>query len=1129
MPSIHTIYPSSVPDTTARRRDRVDEPRRHQQQLQQQQQQQYQLHIQQHLIHGAPSTPSQNSHLSAYPSPQQQYSTSSPALTVNTPAESESTLSVHYQSSEFSEADDPFFGASFNTIGGSPSFLADDSLDFLVDHQPSQPNISTSSQHVPQAGAVTFPLSPDKTPSLSTTSPNDGKGEFATFPDMSQPSIGPHELSLTQSSSEFDLTPKTSNSEESSENGLAPAAPIMHSHSPRVTVSYWEQDNNARSYEPNGNQQAIHDVEPSPTVRDHSGRWSNQSTGPGGLDPAHRPDVEVPSMNELASDRDRVQQNKRVGSWLQKHTAGKTPPDFELPVQPQDAHTNVPDREIEARAETKNVPKPGQTYYNEDAAGGLTEQDVEFIRQHRNWADGPMLSSISSTRHQPETAQAAIAKHMRMCDNESVVSRAATWGTRRRSLPSIFDYDVQQATNLFKKLSMSRGDSSRRPSIIGVMRDKLTRKPSVNNSKRSRLDNDDVSSGGTDTSFERRDSQVKLAPPSPTPWNRKNSVPSINTAFVAMGSSVAAIGTAHARSGSLSATPVHSPVVRSPSTLSVRKPFINRLRSKSENQAPGIVDMWKKTGGPPVSNLGNAKSNAGDLDDDDDEEDDGFEESDKTESDKLIDDITPNLAGFKDHVLKLNPQLKQTNNYLVERIAYQQIIRYKGLLNSRVKHIQAVNARNCNCGSMCIALGGSANILNSSGDARGADPFSARFDGSDGDVTPLEGAINQESFPQDIPMPPTSTLPAEFECQLCFQAKKFQKPSDWTKHVHEDVQPFTCTWDRCRDPKIFKRKADWVRHENEGHRHLEWWTCDVEDCRHVCYRRDNFLQHLVREHKFAEPKVKTKAAIKRAGGNDPTWQRVEACHKETDALPQHEPCRFCGKTFPTWKKLTVHLAKHMEQISLPILKLVAKKDLDEDTIISPVQDPPPRQFPPTFNTQNQWDRSTVGPQGAMVRQQGPMPAYTNAPLPGQFVYHHAVPQQQQFYTHHPNGFDDLTHSMNQANLNMQPVGHLPVTGFNTLNTPAYGGGLPVTTSPYMTTPPNNFVSTPEMEPFPAMPAMSINALGLQDPNAGVQMGYSGNMLDVHTTGAEHQFTPQGSVSPFSHSPHQPQGPFYHPQ
>ena len=186
-------------------------------------------------------------------------------------------------------------------------------------------------------------------------------------------------------------------------------------------------------------------------------------------------------------------------------------------------------------------------------------------------------------------------------------------------------------------------------------------------------------------------------------------------------------------------------------------------------------------------------------------------------------------------------------------------------------------------------------------------------------------------------MPPIRNLPAEFECQLCFKAKKFQKPSDWTKHVHEDVQPFTCTYDKCKEPKSFKRKADWVRHENERHRHLEWWICQVEDCRHPCYRKDNFLQHLVREHKLPEPKQKTKAAIKKARLTEPAWVLLEQCHHETKNRPQDEPCKFCGKSFPTWKKLTVHLAKHMEHISLPILRLVEERAVDANTIISPVE------------------------------------------------------------------------------------------------------------------------------------------------------------------------------------------------
>jgi len=63
---------------------------------------------------------------------------------------------------------------------------------------------------------------------------------------------------------------------------------------------------------------------------------------------------------------------------------------------------------------------------------------------------------------------------------------------------------------------------------------------------------------------------------------------------------------------------------------------------------------------------------------------------------------------------------------------------------------------------------------------------------------------------------------------------------------------FTCIFEKCEEPKSFKRKAYWVLHENERHRHLEWWICSVDGCRDVCYRKGDFLQHLVREHKLPE-------------------------------------------------------------------------------------------------------------------------------------------------------------------------------------------------------------------------------------------------------------------------------------
>ncbi|ORX95303.1 hypothetical protein BCR34DRAFT_199602, partial [Clohesyomyces aquaticus] len=258
----------------------------------------------------------------------------------------------------------------------------------------------------------------------------------------------------------------------------------------------------------------------------------------------------------------------------------------------------------------------------------------------------------------------------------------------------------------------------------------------------------------------------------------------------------------------------------------------------------------------------------------------------------------------------------------------------------------------------CTALGGESKQLPPrAGNKDSEAPFigfqiTAPGSSDDDGEPPPEGTVVSAQFPSGVPLPPVKRLPAEFECPLCFKVKKFYKPSDWTKHVHEDVQPFTCTFPNCGEPKSFKRKADWVRHENERHRQLENWTCCIADCNHTCYRKDNFVQHLVREHKIAEPRARTgRGGNKDASANtdsaqwakdnpDDIWKLVENCRRDTTKLPKDEPCRFCGNICNSWKKLTVHLAKHMEQISMPILPLVEAKQMNADTIISPVVEMP---------------------------------------------------------------------------------------------------------------------------------------------------------------------------------------------
>jgi hypothetical protein len=514
-----------------------------------------------------------------------------------------------------------------------------------------------------------------------------------------------------------------------------------------------------------------------------------------------------------------------------------------------------------------------------------------------------------------------------------------------------------------------------------------------------------------------------------------------------------------------------------------------------------------------------------DSEDEEEAEEEGYEDTDeKHATARSMDGIEPTFAGFKEHILRLNPLLKDNDTYLADRLAYHQVARYKQLLGLKIKHLNSIASHRCSSGSMCIAQGGRATILGGKGDAR--------HDVSEEERTPLEDALTQQSFPVNIPMPPTSTLPAEFECQLCFTVKKYKKPSDWTKHVHEDVQPFSCTFGPCKESKIFKRKADWVRHENEGHRHLEWWTCNVDECRHRCYRRDNFLQHLVREHKFPEPKHKTKKAIQRAGRAEPAVIKVHECWHKDESPASLEACRFCGNRFPTIKKLTVHLAKHMEQISLPVLRLVAREELEADTIISPIRDPPPHSFPAPLqayspNNNNNNIQMGHGPlqhsldphqssgmdRGVINFQQPalfPMAGAAHVTAPQ--VSHQQPFQQQTFYSPAAQPYGN-NHQLFGAHM-------IPVT--HGLVHPQNYGGMPVTTG-YMAPTANPYISVaPDNEPFP-----SFVGLGLQDvtdPDGVGQAPYNA-MMDASGAGAE-QYPSHGSVSPFSHSPNHGQGSFY---
>ncbi|KAI9819499.1 MAG: hypothetical protein M1827_006947 [Pycnora praestabilis] len=630
----------------------------------------------------------------------------------------------------------------------------------------------------------------------------------------------------------------------------------------------------------------------------------------------------------------------------------------------------------------------------------------QFYRA-RPWNDPPYDADVAGVKVQPVTSNAAIMRFRQRADNIETASRAATWGTRRMS-----ETDIDKFVGpggLLKRLSFGKDKdrnkekgekSERRGSFLKGAATKLLSKRS--NSNLRRRNSQRSHSNASSESFDKTGKQSieSLAPPRRIGSFGRQKPPKLNTgsAVAAMAGQIAAVG--GGIGGSVSATATVAP----PGPWTQATNFIKRSRSRSELVRsptpgevgkPGLARLMSQHGGPPMPTLASPPAKESKIsqrpvtrgNDEDDDDDDG---EDATMGDRGVmmdlkvrpDPIIPTFDGFKANVRQLNPRLVP---FLVDRVSQEQGRRYKKLVDSKVKHLNAVNNRHCSSGKYCFALGGKAQMLQPR--TNNGDPemsytgYQVTTTGhSDEESNDFgEGAVAAAQFPHGVPLPPVKHLPAEFECPLCFKVKKFQKPSDWTKHVHEDVQPFTCTFANCAEPKSFKRKADWVRHENERHRQLEWWTCNMPDCSHTCYRKDNFVQHLVREHKKPEPKVKATKAAKAAaadkskrdktqvelienwkanvpgsqdtapGESDQVWWLVENCRYDTPKLPRDEACKFCGNICGSWKKLTVHLAKHMEQISMPVLALLEQKDVTADTIISPFEQkgPQPPHYSPT--------------------------------------------------------------------------------------------------------------------------------------------------------------------------------------
>lgn len=201
--------------------------------------------------------------------------------------------------------------------------------------------------------------------------------------------------------------------------------------------------------------------------------------------------------------------------------------------------------------------------------------------------------------------------------------------------------------------------------------------------------------------------------------------------------------------------------------------------------------------------------------------------------------FAPTLSGLASYLRTSSPHLFDDDMaYLMSRVTQHVVERYKTLWMKKMEHLAS--------GSKFIPR--DHNIWLSNG------TMPRESDGSSlGSREDKFGRmINKESFPLNVPMPPTDILPATIKCPICDQSIFIGIPNDWTNHVFKDLQAYVCTWNDCHESsKIFDKTSDWVYHENVAHKRINvHWRCDVDDCRQTTYDYDGFLQHLVQKHKF---------------------------------------------------------------------------------------------------------------------------------------------------------------------------------------------------------------------------------------------------------------------------------------
>ena len=150
------------------------------------------------------------------------------------------------------------------------------------------------------------------------------------------------------------------------------------------------------------------------------------------------------------------------------------------------------------------------------------------------------------------------------------------------------------------------------------------------------------------------------------------------------------------------------------------------------------------------------------------------------------------------------------------------------------------------------------------------------------------------------PMPRSARAGKLFECPYCRTIECVKDTSAWIKHVYKDLQPYMCTFEKCRVADVmYEGRRQWFNHELQQHRRS--WTCNGH-CDQKFGSMKALMSH-IKKHKpgvYSDPHLRTMAEV---------W----ASPIDSQATSS---CQLCGEGVTGTIQLQGHIGRHLEDLAL---------------------------------------------------------------------------------------------------------------------------------------------------------------------------------------------------------------------